>query len=103
MFSEIAALLLPFFHESNSKTIAGKAVREQDSGQGAREVCSAAEQVCTQRPPSAGGRGAGLSPAALFTGHGPLRVVLTVAEVRHEVVKPDNSTTAKHSVVTGNL
>jgi hypothetical protein len=45
----------------------------------------------------------GISPAALFTGYRPLRVVLTVAEVRHEVVKPDNGTAAKHSVVTGNL
>lgn len=44
-----------------------------------------------------------ISPTALFTGHRPFRVVLTVAEVRHEVVKPDNGTTAKHSVVTGNL
>lgn len=45
----------------------------------------------------------GLSPAALFTGHRPFWVVLTVAEVRHEVVKPNNSTTAKYSVVAGNL
>lgn len=45
----------------------------------------------------------GLSPTALVTGHRPLRVVLTVTEVGHEVVKPDNSTAAKHSVVTGNL
>lgn len=42
-------------------------------------------------------------PAALFTGHRPFWVVLTVTEVRHEVVKPDNSTAAKYSVVAGNL
>lgn len=56
------------------------------------------------RPLSVRGRGREvISPAALFTGHRPFGVVLTVAEVRHEVVKPDNSTTAKHSVVAGNL
>lgn len=44
-----------------------------------------------------------ISPAALLTGHRPFGVVLTVTEVRHEVVKPDNSTTAKHSVVAGDL
>lgn len=61
-------------------------------------------QRCRQEGPlSAWDPGEGISPAALFTGHRPLRVVLTVAEVRHEVVKPDNSTAAKHSVVTGNL
>lgn len=47
--------------------------------------------------------GGGVSPTALLTGHRPLRVVLTVTEVGHEIVKPDNSTAAKHSVVTGNL
>ena len=50
-----------------------------------------------------GRRRAGILPAALFTGHRPFWVVLTVTEVRHEVVKPNNSTTAKHSVVAGNL
>lgn len=45
----------------------------------------------------------GISPTALLTGHRPLRVVLTVTEVGHEVVKPDDSTAAKHSVVTGDL
>lgn len=45
----------------------------------------------------------GISPAALFTSHRPFWVVLTVTEVRHEVVKPDNSTAAKHSVVARNL
>lgn len=49
------------------------------------------------------GRRERFSPAALFTGHRPFWVVLTVAEVRHEVVKPDNSTAAKYSVVAGNL
>lgn len=58
----------------------------------------------TRRPSSVQGRGREvISPAALLTGHRPFGVVLTVAEVRHEVVKPDNSTTAKHSVVAGNL
>lgn len=55
------------------------------------------------RPLSTWGGREGLSPAALFTGHRPFWVVLTVAEVRHEVVKPDNSTAAKYSVVAGNL
>lgn len=55
------------------------------------------------RPLSVGRRKAGLLPAALFTGHRPFGVVLTVTEVRHEVVKPDDSTAAKHSVVAGNL
>lgn len=49
------------------------------------------------------GRRERISPAALFTGHRPFGVVLTVTEVRHEVVKPNNSTTAKYSVVAGNL
>lgn len=55
-----------------------------------------------ERPYPRGQRGR-LSPAALFTGHRPFWVVLTVTEVRHEVVKPNNSTTAKHSVVAGDL
>ena len=50
-----------------------------------------------------GRRRAGILPTALFTGHRPFWVVLTVTEVRHEVVKPDNSTAAKHSVVAGDL
>lgn len=50
-----------------------------------------------------GRRRAGILPTALFTGHRPFWVVLTVTEVRHEVIKPDNSTAAKHSVVAGDL
>lgn len=49
------------------------------------------------------GRRGRISPAALFTGHRPFWVVLTVTEVRHEVIKPNNSTTAKYSVVAGDL
>lgn len=75
----------------------------------AQETCSAHEQGTRDRDIN----GAALSlvgqkkvrilPAALFTGHRPFWVVLTVTEVRHEVVKPDNSTAAKYSVVAGNL
>lgn len=52
---------------------------------------------------SGGGRKAGPLPTALLAGHRPFGVVLTVTEVRHEVVKPDNSTAAEHSVVAGDL
>lgn len=45
----------------------------------------------------------GVSPTALFAGHGPLWIVLAVAEVGREVVKPDDGTTAKHGVVTCDL
>lgn len=61
-------------------------------------------EVYKRRPSSVWGRKMeGISPTALFTGHRPLGVVLTVAEVRHEVVKPNNGTAAEHSVIAGNL